>query len=187
MTPRAPRVIVLNGPPGIGKSTLAAMYVDEHALAFNLDLDKIRRLLGRWDEEEQASGLLARDMALAMTRVHVVAGYDVVIPQYLGKVDFIEQVEALAASTGSHFHELVLMDSLENTLARFAERGRDDGSDHHRDADRLMGGPAGLTELYRRLLVVVANRPNCVVINTRSSEQAQSYRDLLAALCSPAA
>lgn len=176
-------LILLNGPPSIGKSTLAQLYVNDHPLALNLDIDKIRRLLGRWDEGEQASGLLAREMALAMASVHLRAGHDVVIPQYLGKVDFIEQVEALAAETGSQFHELVLMDSLENTLARFAARGRDvAAAPHHDAADRLMGGPAGLTEFYERLSDVVTRRPNATVIRTSSGDVVGSYRAFLAAL-----
>jgi len=41
-----PRLILLNGPPAAGKSTLAQMYADEHPLTLNLDIDKIRSLLG---------------------------------------------------------------------------------------------------------------------------------------------
>ncbi|MBA3302830.1 MAG: AAA family ATPase, partial [Acidimicrobiia bacterium] len=40
-----PRLILLNGPPGIGKSTLAQRFVDEHPLALNLDLDAVRAML----------------------------------------------------------------------------------------------------------------------------------------------
>lgn len=37
-----PRVIMLNGPPGCGKSTLARRYVGEHPFTLNLDIDRIR-------------------------------------------------------------------------------------------------------------------------------------------------
>ena len=69
----------LNGPPGIGKSTLARRYVHDHPLAFCLDIDGFRGLIGRWDEQEQESGRLARRMALAMAREHLSNGQDVVV------------------------------------------------------------------------------------------------------------
>jgi MoxR-like ATPase len=33
------RLVHLNGPPGIGKSTLAAVYADRHPGTLNLDVD----------------------------------------------------------------------------------------------------------------------------------------------------
>ncbi|MEJ7742270.1 MAG: hypothetical protein WKF73_06810 [Nocardioidaceae bacterium] len=41
-----PRLIHLNGPPGIGKSTLAQWYVDNHPGVLNLDIDQVRCLIG---------------------------------------------------------------------------------------------------------------------------------------------
>jgi len=35
----APRLIHLNGPPGIGKSTIAQRYVDQHPEVLNLDIN----------------------------------------------------------------------------------------------------------------------------------------------------
>jgi len=49
------RLVHLNGPPSIGKSTLAQRYVDDHPLAFCLDIDGFRRLIGRWEEHPTRS------------------------------------------------------------------------------------------------------------------------------------
>jgi predicted kinase len=38
-----PRMILLNGPPSCGKSTLARRYAQEHPLSLNLDVDRIRQ------------------------------------------------------------------------------------------------------------------------------------------------
>jgi predicted kinase len=43
-------LILLNGPPSSGKSTLARRWVLGHPLALNLDIDVVRGLLGAWAE-----------------------------------------------------------------------------------------------------------------------------------------
>ncbi len=163
------RVIVLNGPPGSGKSTLARMYVDEHPLALNLDVDQIRSLIGGWRDAAE-SGLLARAIALAAARTHLVAGHDVVIPQFLGRVAFLEQVELLAREVGADFHEIVLLDSKANSLRRFVSRG---------DATKAHVGPAELSVMYDRLLSVIAARPGARVVPTVAGQVERAYQDFL--------
>jgi predicted kinase len=163
------RLIVLNGPPGSGKSTLARMYVDEHPLALNLDVDQIRSLIGGWRDAAE-SGLLARAIALAAARTHLVAGHDVVIPQFLGRVAFLEQVELLAREVGADFHEIVLLDSKANSLRRFVSRG---------DATTAHVGPAELSVMYDRLLSVIAVRPGARVVPTVADQVERAYQDFL--------
>ncbi|HEV2886883.1 MAG TPA: AAA family ATPase, partial [Jatrophihabitans sp.] len=67
-------LLLLNGPPGVGKSTLARLLVRDHPLALCLDIDLLRRSIGRWDEHPRESGLLARDIAVAAARVHLLSG-----------------------------------------------------------------------------------------------------------------
>jgi adenylate kinase family enzyme len=43
------RLIHLNGPPGIGKSTLARRYVADHPGVLNCDIDVLRSLIGGWE------------------------------------------------------------------------------------------------------------------------------------------
>jgi hypothetical protein len=63
-TPAVPRLIHLNGPPGIGKSTIAQLYVDEHPGTLNLDIDRVRCLIGGWrDDFGRARELWGRDRA----------------------------------------------------------------------------------------------------------------------------
>ncbi|MFC9254152.1 hypothetical protein [Amycolatopsis thailandensis] len=62
-----PRLIVLNGPPACGKSTLARLYAEDHPLTLNLDIDRIRGLLGAWRDDAAKAGVLA----LSAARTHV--------------------------------------------------------------------------------------------------------------------
>jgi ATP-dependent 26S proteasome regulatory subunit len=63
-----PSLLLLNGPPGIGKSTLGSRPVADRSLALCLDLDLVRAMLGRWQQSPQDSGLLARELAAVMIR-----------------------------------------------------------------------------------------------------------------------
>jgi predicted kinase len=180
-----PRLILLNGPPGCGKSTLAQMYIDDHPLALNLDIDRVRGLIGRWREDPQAAGLRARALALAAARTHLAAGHDVVIPQFLGRATFIEQIEHLAHEVGADFHEIVLLDTKENVLRRFAERSRAAADPAHVDAHELLErsvGPAELSAMHDRLLAVIASRSTAKIIRAPSEQLNQVYQDVLASL-----
>jgi predicted kinase len=162
-----PRLIVLNGPLAIGKSTLAQRYVDDHPLALNLDIDSIRRLLGRWQDDPTRAGLLARAMTLTMAREHLGNGHDVVLPQFLGNPRFLEQAEAVAVEVGAQFIEFVLMDGRDETVRRFTARTAAAAEPAHVEAGRLLekfGGEPALLAMYDRLLLVISARSNAQVV-----------------------
>jgi predicted kinase len=180
-----PRLVVINGPPGCGKSTLAQMYVNAHPLSLNLDIDRVRSMIGRWRDEPETAGLLARSLALAAARAHLAVGHDVVIPQFLGRAAFLEHLEGLAHETGADFHEIVLLDSKENTLRRFTQRSRAAADPAHAEAHQMLERSGGLKELsamYDRLLTVVASRPTARVVPVANGEVQRAYRDLLGSL-----
>ncbi len=157
----------MNGPPGVGKSTLARRYIDDHPLALDIDIDSIRRLLGRWRDDPTQAGLLARAMTLAMARVHLGQGYDVVLPQYLGRPEFIEEAERVADEAGAEFHEFVLTDNRDEIVRRFNARTAAAADPAHIDAGRLvaqLGGDATLFAMCDRLLLMISARPNAHVV-----------------------
>lgn len=162
-----PRLIVLNGPPGVGKSTLAQRYVDDHPLALALDLDGLRRLLGRWQDDPNRAGLLARAMSLTLAREHLARGYDVVLPQYLGNPAFLQQAEAVAAETGAEFFEFVLTDNRDEIVRRFNERTARAENPRHVEAGETvarLGGNDTLFAMCDRLLLITSARPKARVI-----------------------
>jgi predicted kinase len=178
-----PRLILLNGPPGVGKSTLARRYIAEHPLAFCLDIDGIRRLIGQWQQHAEESGLLARRMAVAMITEHLGVGHDVITAQFLAREQFIGELEDVAARTGSSFHELVLLDSRANAIRRFHARATDpELSAHHREAAAMIEGDAHLGRMYDDLIALLEHRPRATVVRTSAGDLVGAYRDVLAAV-----
>jgi predicted kinase len=175
------RLILLNGPPGIGKSTLAQRFVQDHPLALDLDLDSVRRMLGRWDKHPIDAGLLARAMTLEMARVHLCAGLDVIVPQYLGRPQFIAQAEQIASEAGARFLEFVLMDGRDSSVQRFQRRTATATTTAHLEAGALMdqfGGQPALEAMYDRLLLLLSHRPNAQVIQSRDGQADAAYAEL---------
>lgn len=129
--------MLLNGVPASGKSTLARRFADEHPLTLVLDVDLLRAMLGGWLDQPHEAGMLAREMAVAMARVHLVAGRDVLVPQYLGRLDFVETLHRLAVGVGAEFVELALLSDRDEVVRRFEHRSATSDDPVHRQAAEL--------------------------------------------------
>jgi len=165
-------LLLLNGPPGVGKSTLAARYVDEHPLALNLDIDLLRGQLGGWRDDPLGAGVAARALALAAARTHLRSGHDVVVPQFLGRAEFIDQLAALALEVGVDFVEVVLLDGKENVLRRFEDRG---------DTEKAVES-AELSTMYDRLAALTATRPQTRTVRVHEGRILDTYAALIGVL-----
>lgn len=177
------RLVLINGAPGSGKSTLARMYVNAHPLTLALDIDVVRAMLGGWLDHPTEAGLIARGMAVEMARVQLTAGKDVLVPQFLGRVDFIIELEHLCQQVGAEFVELALLSGPQDVTHRFVQRSSRPETPTHRDAAALRersGGVGELPAMYGRLLEVVASRPGTRTVMTVAGEMERAYRDLIA-------
>lgn len=180
-----PRLIHLNGPPGIGKSTLAQLFADDHPGTLNLDIDQLRTLIGGWRDRFIEAGEIVRPIALNAAGVHLRGGRDVILPQYLGRTSEIEGFEALARQSDAQFHEFVLMDTKQRALRRFAQRGEHDELPWHRYIVEFVhrsGGETLLSQMYDQLSEVIRIRPSARVLPTTAGAIEQGYRNLLSAV-----
>lgn len=180
-----PRLIHLNGPPGIGKSTIAARYVDDNPGVLNLDIDQLRQLVGGWRDSFAETGALVRPLAMSMAATHLRAGRDVVLPQYLGRLDEIARFESVAHEAQSQFPEFVLMDTRTRSVQRFEQRSESSAHPWHRHVSDVVesgGGSELLGQMHDRLSAVIAARPEAVVIPSRAGAVEATYRRFVAAI-----
>lgn len=178
-----PSLIHFNGPPGIGKSTLSALYVDRHPGTLNLDIDRLHQFLGGWQHQAVPTQDVLRPVALAMASAHLGGGRDVILPQYLAKVGEIERFERAAKEQGAHFLEVVLLDDKAAAIARFDSRQDDSAWDqHNRQAVAAQGGPAFLAAVYDRLMQVVRLRSGAVIVRAELGSVEKTYTLLVEAL-----
>lgn len=179
----SPALLLLNGPPGIGKSTVARRLTDTRPLSLALDIDWLRRSLGGWMERPKESGVLARELAVAVATKHLQSGHPVVVPQFLGRLGFVEQLEQLAGEADVPFLHVVLITDKSEATARFFSRCRaDDATEQHREAEVLAGGEAGFGHMYDGLLTVVAARPDALLVASGEGDPAGTCRAVQEAL-----
>jgi predicted kinase len=171
-------LIVLNGPPAAGKSTIGRMYADQHPLCLRIDVDEIRESLGSWRQAQRQAGLRARALATAMARDHLGAGHDVVVAQLYGVPDHLVELVSVAAATGAAFHEIVLMTDVASTIDRFIERGGPRLADARSSPDGL----DAIGALHERVEALAATRAGAVVVTSVRDDVDGTYAAVLDAL-----
>ena len=161
-------VVLLNGAPGVGKSTLAGLVVRQRPMMLALDLDGIKHALGGWDDDAGAAGRHARRLAVALMREHLAAGYDVAVAQYLARTEFIEDLERVSANSGAQFVEVVLVVDVPTLSQRLRERQAHPGRPEHAINNSLVG-PADAPRLAATIDDIQKLRPRSTRVDASGS------------------
>ena len=138
-TSRSPRLVHLNGPPGVGKSTLARLLAADEPRALVLDADVVVAMIAGWRDDFWGTLPVARRLAAAMAAEHLGAGYDVFLPQLVTSEEEVAPYLSAAEHSKAAYVEVVLQADLATAVERFSARA---------------AGPAG--PVGRRVAEVVA-------------------------------
>jgi predicted kinase len=162
------RLVLINGAPGSGKSTIAHALAQDGQMALALDIDALKHSLGRWAEDPSASGLHARRLTLVVASEQLRAGFDLVIGQYLARTSFIEDLERLAERHGAWFHEFVLDLDAAALEKRLAERASSPDRQEHAVNNRLVG-PDDAAALVQSMELLRQRRPRACWVDAAGS------------------
>lgn len=131
-------LILLNGPPASGKSSLARRYAEARSDVAVVDIDVIRGSLELWPERPLEAGLRARRIAIDQIAQLLGSGHDVIVPQLLGRPDFAEQLQAVAHGSHARFTYVALRIDRSEALDAFIARRDDPENSEHVDAEVLV-------------------------------------------------
>jgi predicted kinase len=177
-----PRLIHLNGPSRVGKSTLARRYLDEHPGALALELDVLAGLIGGWRENFPAALGIARERGRALATRHLREGYDVVLPQLVTSYDRAPGFEEAAREADATYVEVALLVDEEEHLQRL--RGKQPTNDVEERIQTWLTDPDSdvVDRIRGHLAEYLADRPRTIRLDTTGIGEEESYARVLNAL-----
>jgi predicted kinase len=117
------KLILLNGPAGIGKTTIARLYVEANPLSLRVEGDSIIGMIGDWRNNEEAARTLKFAHITSMIKTHLLTGHDVILPYLVTDSTHAKKFEALAAEFDADFIEIILSTDKETAVRRLLKRG----------------------------------------------------------------
>ena len=177
-----PKLIILNGTPGLGKTTLAQLYIAGHPLAMSLDVDHIWFMMGQWQAMRPRSDELKLKYSYALAEMHLQAGYDVIVPNLIQTIEQYEMFEQIARDTGAKLKELALTAPLNEATERLKTRGRALGYKTGWRPGGVMdtGGREILIKtMHENVQEMIKLRPNTVLIESVDGDIEGSYDAVL--------
>ena len=117
-----PALLHLNGPSGVGKSTLARLHAARHPGTLLCDIDDLRTWVSGWEDDFVGTGEAVRTSALALVTAYLATGRDVVLPQLIVTPAQVIRFEEAAAVAGATYVGVVLDIEPEALLQRLHGR-----------------------------------------------------------------
>ena len=117
-----PTLLHLNGPSGVGKSTLARAHAAAHPGTLVCDIDDLRSWVSGWEDDFVGTGGAVRTSALALITAYLATGRDVVLAQLIVTPAQVDRFVAAAREAGAAYAGVVLDAAPDVVLHRLHHR-----------------------------------------------------------------
>lgn len=170
-----PKLIMLAGFAGCGKSTLAERYIADHPLALYVEGDEIITKLGQWRTHQTEAVKSKVALASGMAATHLRTGYDVIIPHLPGG-DYDSTYENVAKEAGGEFLEVFIEVEKEEAIKRLLARGTwgEAGLPPITDKDLPR-----IDRLYDEMMEAVTQRPSTIIVRSTEGDVDGTYKALI--------
>lgn len=117
------KLIIINGAPAAGKTTLSLRLRDAMPNSVFISLDDIRRNISHYDKDSAGSLALAYDMMLEMVKICFAKGKDVITNRIILEEDRLNDLYLAARHANAEVVEFLLWASKEKIMERADKRG----------------------------------------------------------------
>lgn len=174
-----PKLILLNGFAGAGKTTIAKQYIDQYPLSVVIEGDELIVNIGNWVAQEDEARQLVFELTKAMLRTCLESGHDVVLPYLVTDADHAEEFKCIAEASNADFYEFILHTDREDAIARLLKRGAWGEAGQPPISNKDM--PA-IEELLTKMETALQERSNMIKLDIEEGRQDDTYRQLLSYL-----
>lgn len=150
------RLIIINGPPTAGKTTLALRLRDAMPNSVSIAFDDVRRNISHYEKDAEGSRSLAYDITLEMVKVCLAKGKDVIFNRLILEENRLDDLYLAARHANAQVVELMLWGSKERIMERCDKRGY---------GFAKLASPERCMELWEKLNVFKDKRKSAVLVD----------------------
>jgi predicted kinase len=161
------KLIILNGSPGTGKSTIAEKLHAGMPMSLLVELDAWRRFISGYRENRKESLNLSFQHALSAIEVSLNAGHDAIVNRVILDSKTLDTLHELGKRCGAEVYEFMFFADKETIIQRVTERGYTPGG---------LLTPGKTEELWERSDKFKNERMNAVLIDTRALDLDEVYK-----------
>lgn len=162
----AMKLIIVNGSPAAGKTTVAKRLHEDLPFSLLVDMDSWRKLINQWAKHRRKTLELAYVFMLGAVDAYLRSGHSVIVDKAILTSD--KTIDCLRATGEKHeadIYEIILTANKKTIVNRANKRGYDSGLLASSDVERL----------WKKAGQLESRRPHAVVIDTSNLSSADVY------------